>query len=243
MIEVVKLMEYSTQKLLELSFAAYRVNGSYIKTTQRFSEEKPTIWSNKELITYSAYHYNRYNNGSEFQMWIPEDFVALEIADEDLAAKEAADKHMRRYTMLAMGNLSDFENDVYTAYCSEKMPINRVGLIAYLPEFVNRELKNKAYKLRLKNDFSNSQHFTDDVVIGDCEILKVIRVNHVPFDDSFYLHFGAIDGNLVCFNRSQGFAEGVTYQIRGKVKSRDEERDTGLPITRINYVKLRKTEA
>src|SRR6056297_737072 len=98
------MKDFPTEKVLELAFAAYRVNNGYVKQTQRFSEGKPTVWSNKELVTYSAYHYSRYSN-SEFQMWIPEDFVALKVTDEDHAAKEAADKHMRRYTMLALGKL------------------------------------------------------------------------------------------------------------------------------------------
>jgi hypothetical protein len=227
-------MEYPTQKLLELAFAAHRVNKGYEKQTRRYSENMPTTFSNKELVAHTV------AVGSE--QFIPHDFVPLKVTEEDLAAKEAADKHMRRYTMLAMGNLTDFENDVYSAYCSEVMPVNRVGLIAYLPEFVNRELQNKIYKQRLKTEFANSQYYTQDPVVGDCEILKVIRVAR-EFDEPFYMHFGAIDGNLVCFAKKEGFAEGVVYQISAKVKGQDKERETGLPMTRINYVKLRKTEA
>lgn len=225
-------MEHPTQQLLELAFAAYRVNRGYEKQTRRYSEGMPTTFSNKELVVYTA------AAGSE--QFIPHDFMPLTVTEEDLAAKAAADNHMRRYTMLAMGNLTDFENDVYSAYCSEVMPVNRVGLIAYLPEFVNRELKDKAYKLRLKSEFANSEYF-ENTVEGNCEILKVIRVTR-DFEDPFYMHFGAVDGNLVCFARKEGFAEGATYVIKAKVKGQDKERETGLPMTRINYVKLRKTE-
>ena len=56
------------------------------------------------------------------------------------------------------------------------------------------------------------------------------------------MHFGAIDGNLVCFARKEGFAEGKVYVISAKVKGTEKERESGLPMTRINYVKLRKTE-
>ena len=233
-------MEYPTQKLLELAFAAQRVNSGYVKQTRRYSEDQPTTYSNKEIVMYSAYHYNQYNDPAS-KPFIPSDFIPVKVTEEDLAAKEAADKHMRRYTMLAMGNLNDFENDVYTAYCSEVMPINRIGLIAYLPEFVNRELKNKVYQARLKQEFANSKHLEGNVE-GNCEILKVIGVNR-DFEDPFYMHFGAIDGNLVCFARKEGFAEGATYIIKAKVKGQDKERETGLPMTRINYVKLRKMEA
>ena len=236
-------MEYPTQRLLELAFAAHRLNGGYIKDTRRYSEGQATTYSNKEVVAYSAAYYNQpAEENSVVKTWIPSDFIPVKVTEEDLAAKAAADAHMRRYTLLAMGKLSDFENDVYSAYCSDVMPVTRVGLIAYLPEFVNRELKEKAYKLRLKSEFANSQHYTKDPVVGNCEILKVIRVSR-EFEESFYMHFGAIDGNLVCFARKEGYAEGMIYQITAKVKGQEKERETGLPMTRINYVKLRKTEA
>ena len=44
-------MEYPTQKLIELAYAAYRVNKGYEKSTRRYSEDQPTTFSNKELIT------------------------------------------------------------------------------------------------------------------------------------------------------------------------------------------------
>lgn len=237
-------MEYPTQKLLELAFAAHRINGGYVKETRRYSEGNPTIFSNKEIVAYSAaYYYNKpAEENNVLKTWIPADFVPVKVTEEDHDAKASADKHMRRYTLLAMGKLSDFENDVYSAYCSEVMPITRVGLIAYLPEFVDRELQAKIYKQRLQTEFANSKHYTLDPVVGNCEILKVIRVTR-EYEEPFYMHFGAIDGNLVCFAKKEGFAEGLVYQISAKVKGQDKERETGLPMTRINYVKLRKTEA
>ena len=223
-------MEYPTAQLIELAYSAYRVNKGYEKNTRRYSESQPTTFSNKELIAYTL------TDGFK-----PEDFIPLQVTQEDLDAKAAGDKHMRRYTMLAMGDLPQFEADMFTAFCSEKMSVHRVGLIAYLPQFVNRELQTKIYKQRLKTEFVNSKYLTNNI-IGECEILKVIRVSR-DFEDPFYMHFGAIDGNLVCFAKKEGFAEGVVYQISAKVKGQEKERETGLPMTRINYVKLRKTEA
>ena len=241
MTDVVQLLEYPTEKLIELAFAAYRINSGYVKDTRRYSEGQPTTYSNKEIVAYSAAHYNQYNEkDSVVKTWIPSDFIPVKVTDEDRAAKDAADKHMRRYTMLAMGNLSEFENDIFSAYCSEVMPVNRVGLIAYLPEFVNRELQDKMYKERLKKEFADSRYY-ENKVEGECEILKVIRVSK-EFEDPFYMHFGAVDGNLICFARKEGFAVGKVYVITAKVKGQDRERETGLPMTRVNYVKLKKTE-
>jgi hypothetical protein len=224
-------MEVSTELLINYAFAAYRVNNGYEKDTRRYSEDQPTTYSNKELISFTV------NSDG----WRPDDFVPLTITEADREAKKAGDKHMRRYTMLALGELNDFQNNIFTAYSSERMSVNRVGLIAYLPAFIDRELKDKIYKSRLKTEFGDSKHLEGNIE-GNCEILKVIPVRR-DFEDPFYMHFGAVNGNLVCFARKEGFAEGSTYIIKAKVKGHEKERETGLPMTRINYVKLRKTEA
>ena len=234
--KALKMTTYKTEYLLQLAYAAYRVNNGYQKHTRRYSEDKPTTYSNKELVAYTASYHN------EQSPYIPDDFIPLVVTDEDRSALEAGKKHMRRYTMLAMGDLPDFEADMFSAYSSDEMPIGRIGILAYLPAFIERQVKDKVYKSRLKQEFGNSKHLVVDPIEGNCEILKVIRVSR-DFDEPFYMHFGAIDGNLVCFARKEGYAEGITYAIKAKVKGQEKERETGLPMTRINYVKLRKTEA
>jgi len=229
-------MEILTETLLELAFAAYRTNQGYEKTTQRFSEDTPTRYSNKELVKYTVYWQDP--NSENF---VPSDFVPLTVTEADREAKAAAENHMRRYTMLAMGKLSEFENDIFSAYSSEKMSIKRAGLIAYLPEFVNRELHDKAYRARIKQEFSDSKYISEDRIQGNCEILKVIRISR-DFEDTFYMHIGVINGDLVSFCKKEGFAEGAVYTITAKKKGQDQERETKLPMTRINYVKLQKTE-
>lgn len=225
-------MEYPTQQLLEMSYAAYRINKGYVKQTRRYSEGQPTTFSNKEMITYTAHG-----------EWKPEDFVPIEITDEDREAKVKGDKHMRRYTLLAMGDLPQFESDLFAAYSSDKMPIGRVGLIAYLPAFVDRELQDKIYKQRLKTEFSDSQYLNDNITEAtDVEILKVIPLNNDWMSEPAYMHFGAIGKDLVCFTKKEMFAVGETYDLIGRIKGVDTERDSGLPLTRLNYVKIRKQE-
>ena len=235
MSDVVKLLEYPTEKLIELSFAAYRVNNGYVKDTRRYSEDQPTTYSNKEIIAYSAAHYNQYNEkDSVLKTWIPSDFIPVTVTDEDRAAKADADRHMRRYTMLALGNLSDFQQDVFTAYSSERMPVNRVGLIAYLPEFVNRELEDKIYKGRLKSEFANSSAIKEKKIIGELEILK--RVYSVNYETFFYT--AGFDGNLVMFSNKFEYKTGEVFGFRANVKGQQTDRDTGLVVNKLNYVKL-----
>jgi hypothetical protein len=235
MSDVVKLLEYPTEKLIELSFAAYRVNNGYVKDTRRYSEDQPTTYSNKEIIAYSAAHYNQYNEkDSVLKTWIPSDFIPVTVTDEDRAAKADADRHMRRYTMLALGNLSDFQQDVFTAYSSERMPVNRVGLIAYLPEFVERELEEKQSNQRLKTEFAESAAIDDKKIIGELEILK--RVYSVNYETFFYT--AGFDGNLVMFSNKFEYKTGEVFGFRANVKGQQTDRDTGLTVNKLNYVKL-----
>lgn len=231
--------EFPTDRVLELAFAAQRVNGGYQKQTRRYSEDQPTCYSNKELVFYSAYYYNKYNNMPTDNLWIPNDFAPVTVTDEDRAAKAAAEKHMRRYTMLALGNLSDFESDIFSAFSSEKITRQRIGLLAYLPQFVDRELKEKEYKERLKTEFSDSDHINLHVIENETvEILKMIPLREYDM----YLYFGAIGKDLVSFSKKDLLEIGEKYSIRSRVKVHDRERGTGLLMTRLNYVKLKKVE-
>jgi hypothetical protein len=221
-----------TDLIIDLAFAAYRVNNGYVKATQRYSEGQPTTFSNKELITFTAH--------SE---WQPEDFVALTVTEEDKEARKKCDKHMRRYTMLAMGDLPQFEDDLFQAYNSEETNISRVGLVAYLPAFIDRELANKEYKLRLRTEFNESKHLNGDrLEPTEVEILKVIPLNN-DFMEQAFMHFGAIGKDLVCFTVKNKFTVNNTYDIVARIKGQDYERESKTPMTRLNYVKLRKQEA
>jgi|DEB0MinimDraft_6_1074348.scaffolds.fasta_scaffold00028_42 hypothetical protein len=230
--QIKQMTTYPTQHLIELAYAAYRINKGYIKQTRRYSEGQPTTFSNKEMITFTAH-----------SDWKPEDFVPLKVTDADRAAKVAGDKHMRRYTMLAMGNLPDFEADLFAAYSSSEMPIGRVGLVAYLPAFIERQVAEKVYKQRIKTEFAESKHLVGDrIEPSEVEILKVIPLNNDFYGEPAYLHFGAIGKDLVCFTVKQMYAVGDTYDIVARIKGEDLERDSKTPMTRLNYVKLRKQE-
>jgi len=230
--QIKQMTTYPTQHLIELAYAAYRINKGYIKQTRRYSEGQPTTFSNKEMITFTAH-----------SDWKPEDFVPLKVTDADRAAKVAGDKHMRRYTMLAMGNLPDFEADLFAAYSSSEMPIGRVGLVAYLPAFIERQVAEKVYKQRIKTEFAESKHLVGDrIEPSEVEILKVIPLNNDFYGEPAYLHFGAIGKDLVCFSVKQMYAVGDTYDIVARIKGEDLERDSKTPMTRLNYVKLRKQE-
>ena len=222
------LKTYPVDHVKQVSFAAYRINNGYVKQTQRFSENKPTQFSNKEIVAFTLAHY--YDSKS----WIPSDFIPITVTDEDKQSLASADNHMRRYTMLALGNLSDFQSDIFAAYCQDDIPSNRLGLLAYLPAFVERELEEKIYKGRLKKEFSKSCAINETKIIGELEILK--RVYSVNYEAFFYT--AGFDGNLVMFSNKFEYKTGEVFGFRANVKGQQTDRDTGLTVNKINYVKL-----
>ncbi len=72
---VKQMTTYKTEYLIELAYAAYRMNKGYEKQTRRHSENPPT-YSNKELIAYTASAVN------EISPFIPKDFNPLCVTDE-----------------------------------------------------------------------------------------------------------------------------------------------------------------
>ena len=223
-----ELKTYPTKMLLELAFAATRINKGYVKTTRRYSEGQPTTFSNKEIVSFTAAHY--FDNTT----YLPSDFIPVKTTEEDRTALAAAENHMRRYTMLALGNLSDFQADIFEAYSQEDTPVNRVGLIAYLPQFVERELEDKIYKGRLKTEFADSSPIKEKKIIGELEILK--RVYSVNYETYFYT--AGFNGNLVMFSNKFEYKVGKVFGFRANVKGQQTDRDSGLTVNKINYVKL-----
>jgi hypothetical protein len=235
MSDFVTLKDYDTRRILELSFAAQRINNGYVKDTRRFSEGQPTTWSNKEIISFSA---AAYYNSSNSSTYIPSDFIPIKVTDADYAALANADKHMRRYTLLVLGNLSDFQADVFAAYAGERIAVNRIGLLAYLPQFVERELEEKIYKGRLKTEFANSTAIKEKKIIGELEILK--RVYSINYETYFYT--AGFNGNLVMFSNKFQYKNSEVFGFKANVKSQQTDRDTGLIVNKLNYVKLVKME-
>ena len=235
MSDFVTLKDYDTRRILELSFAAQRINNGYVKDTRRFTEGQPTTWSNKEIISFSA---AAYYNSSNSSTYIPSDFIPIKVTDADYAALANADKHMRRYTLLVLGNLSDFQADVFAAYAGERIAVNRIGLLAYLPQFVERELEEKIYKGRLKTEFANSTAIKEKKIIGELEILK--RVYSINYETYFYT--AGFNGNLVMFSNKFQYKNSEVFGFKANVKSQQTDRDTGLIVNKLNYVKLVKME-
>ena len=221
---------FKTQDILAVAFAAYRKNGSYLKHTQRFSTpECETRFANKELV----------KNHFQDPIYVPPDYKALTITEADYDAVDVALKHFRRYTLGLIGDqLSGFQLDIYKAVTADEVDGSRLGVLAYVPELVKREVEDAAFKKLLRVEYRNSQYVGSekDSVEGVVKILS--KFHSEQWESNNYV--ADLAGNLVSFMIKEDITIGDRRRIKAKVKAQSKNRSFDVNETRLNYVKLLK---
>ena len=215
------------QEALAFCFAAQRINNGYLKNTQRYSEDTPTQHSNKEMV---KQHFGDYKDP---------DFVDFKTIKEDYEGVEIAQKHFRRYTMGLLGDsLNSFQKDVFNVLNTDKLPFNKLGLLAYVPELVKRDIEENKFKKLLRMDYRNSQHIgkVKDPVEG---VIKVLNKFWSEQWESFN-YVADLNGDLVSFMNKFDYKIGDRKKIKAKVKDHTKNRNFDVNETRLNYTKLYK---
>lgn len=231
---VVPLKTMPNTEMLALAYAVYRINGNqYIKNTRRFSEDTPTQFANKELMKHVI------ARKTQKHPYIPGDVPDVVVTEEDYASVERARQHMKRYTMEILGNsLSEFQKTVFEAYSADDIPVNKAGIVAYLPQLVDREMEDIAFKKLLRMEYRDSVHIGQekDNVEG---VIKILRKHYSEQWEKFN-YVADLDGNLVSFMNGFDHPVGARKRIKAKVKGHTKNRNFSVDETRLNYVKLYK---
>lgn len=209
---------------LTAAYAAYRINKGYIKNGL-FDYHK-NLWqyhSNKDLVR------NHFHQKTDTPTSV------IEITDEDRENAELGMKHFRRYTMLALGVMTDFQQDVSFLIAQENVNLRELGLISYLPALVEREQQESSTKKIIKNEYSDSAHYgsVGDKFEGTVTILSGRYLN----DYGRYVYSAGMDGNLFSFWSNLKFEPNTDYTIKGKIKGHGNAYKTGYLETSLNYVK------
>jgi hypothetical protein len=231
----VELLKVPVKLVLEYAFAAHRINNGYVK--ENTYRDSNTVFSNKELVKLTLQSLYQ-------KTWLPENFIPLEITESDRKAANQVDSHFKKYMIKSLaGSLNPFEQDVYTAICSDEITINKVGTIAYIPELINRDQNKWTYEKFLKSEYKNSQHVEDPSVSGEMTIVNVRDVK-TSSREVFRIVVAGMNGNLYQFYNSKIDldSEGQQYNIKGKNKGLGYEYTTKIPLTKLNYVKLSKCQ-
>jgi len=231
-----KVKTFATDEIVALAFAAHRHNGGYVKSTVRMSEsDKKTIWSNKELVSYTIASENKNKNNSN-QIWVPEDFTAIETTDADVNSIEIAKNYVKRYLVGMLSNdITAFQQEVHDALMSTEIPVTKIGLVSYIPELIAKEQAAAILKKQLKNEFADSEPLTGKLS-GKIEI---INCRYVEKHEAHAV-MASLGKDLVKFFYKENMSVGDTFNITAKAKDSYPDPRTKCTVTYINYVKFKK---
>lgn len=226
----VPLKTVPTQEALAVAFAAYRIRKGYQKDTRRYSEEKPTEHSNKEMV--------KFHFAVKSATYVDPDFQMFQPTAEDFAAVDDARKWLKRYVLLGLGDLDDFKKDMIHSVSEDIVPVNNLGRIAFIPEFVKRDRHENDLTKEIRIEYRDSQHIgkEKDKVEG---VVKILDQRYSERWES-YNYTAVLDGNLVSFMNKFDHPVGSMKRIQAKVKSQTKNRFFEANETRLNYVKLYK---
>ena len=228
--DTVPLKTVSTQEALAVACAAQRINGGYVKDTRRFSEpDNKTQFANKEIVKF-AYHGD--------PSYLPMDYVRPIPTEEDYVQVAEIQKWMKRYVMLGLGEVDDFKRDMINAVSADVVPVNNLGRVAFVPEFVRRDQHENGLKKEIRVEYRNSQYLgkEKDVVEG---VAKILDKRYSSQWES-YNYVAVIDGNLISFMNKFEHQVGDMKRIKAKVKAQTKNKLFSANETRLNYVKLYK---
>lgn len=225
------LKTVSTQDALAMACAMQRINKGYVKETRRFSEDNPTIFSNKEALKFAFWQGDTNH--------LPTDYTKPKPTEEDYAQVAEIQKWMKRYIMLGLDdNLDEFKKDMIECVSQDVVPVNNLGRVAFIPEFVKRDQHETGLKKEIRVEYRNSQHLGKykDVVEG---VVKILDKRYSSQWES-YNYVAVMDGNLVSFMNKFEHQVGAMKRIKAKVKAQTKNRLFDANETRLNYVKLYK---
>lgn len=226
----VPLRTVPTQEALAYAVAAQRINGSYVKDTRRFSEqENKTQFSNKDIVKFA---YASTDNHA------PTDYVKPTLTEQDYEMVAEIQKWMRRYVMLGLADLDDFKRDMINSVSADVVPVNNLGRIAFIPEFVKRDQHETGLTKEIRIEYRDSQYLgkEKDVVEG---VAKILDKRYSSQWES-YNYVAVMDGNLISFMNKFEHEVGTMKRIKAKVKAQGKNKLFSANETRLNYVKLYK---
>jgi len=218
---------------LAVACAAHRIRGGYQKHTRRFSENKPTEHSNKEMV--------KFYFAAKAGQYVDPDFVAFQATEQDYEQAAEVKKWMKRYVMLGLGDLDDFKRDMVAELSKDEVPIVGVGLgrIAYAPEFVKRDMHESSLKKEIRVEYRDSVHIGKEKDNIEC-VVKILDKRYSNQWESYNYTAVTTEGNLVSFMNKFEFTIGEMKRIKAKVKAQTKNRLFEANETRLNYVKVYK---
>jgi len=135
-------------------------------------------------------------------------------------------------------SLSEFQKDVFSAISNPTVEKNRLGLVAYVPELVRKEIQSAKLKKLLRTEYRNSMPVgkPGQPIDGN---LKILDKNWSSNWES-YNYVGDFAGNLVSFMNKIPFDIDQRINFKAKVKAHGKNKLFDVHETRINYLRKLK---
>ena len=221
---VIRTFLLKSKRILKLK-KEFKINNNMETTLS--SSKPPIFWKDKEIV---KQHIGKYKDP---------DFIDIKTIEEDYEGVAIAMKHFQRYTMGIIGNtLTPFQQDVFDLLSEETVQFKKLGLLAYVPELVKREVAESKFKKMLRMEYRNSKDIgaPKDMVEGVIKILSKFWSEHW---ESFN-YVADLNGNLVSFMNKIDHDVGDRKRLKGKVKAHGKNRNFDVNETRLNYCKVYK---
>ena len=229
--DTVPLKTVSTQEALAVACAAQRINGGYVKDTRRFSEpDNKTQFANKEIVKF-AYHGD--------PSYLPMDYVRPIPTEEDYVQVAEIQKWMKRYVMLGLGEVDDFKRDMINAVSADVVPVNNLGRVAFIPEFVKRDRHESNLKKEIRVEYRDSKHLGAEKDSVEA-VIAILDKRYSSQWESYNYTCVTTDGNLVSFMNKFAYDVGAMLRCKAKVKAQTKNKLFSANETRLNYVKIYK---
>ena len=99
--------------------------------------------------------------------------------------------------MLGLADLDDFKRDMINAVSTDVVPVNNLGRVAFIPEFVKRDKHETGLTKEIRIEYRDSTYLGNekDMVEGVAKILD----KRFSAEWESYNYTAVIDGNLVSF--------------------------------------------
>ena len=180
----------------------------------------------------------KFHFATKAQQYVDSDFVMFMPTEQDYEQASEINKWMKRYVMLGLGDLDEFKKDMIESVANDTVPVNNLGRVAFLPEFVVRDKHETGLKKEIRVEYRDSQYLGEekDKVEG---VIKILDKRYSSQWES-YNYVAVMDGNLVSFMKKFEHEVGSMKRVQAKVKSQTKNKLFSANETRLNYVKLFK---
>ena len=149
---------FKTVDVLSLAFAAHRVNNGYEKFGQSSFDEKTGMtivhkYANKDIVKYQI-----------TGRFIPSNYIHITVKEQDRQKAVKAKDHFEKYMFNILGgDINDFTQNILDVIFKEEVTKYDLGLLAYIPEMIDRDTKNDSLEELLQKEYLNKLSHINDI--------------------------------------------------------------------------------